>query len=116
MSNEKQFLKEYVELCKKHNMELESDDPYCGLGIVPLEDLPNSSKFSPISNSLNYYKVNENVEYLTKEEILEIAQDLAGDYPNSFDWVEKFEDIEKCTLDFIYENDGIHKLALKEKE
>ena len=33
----KGFIKEYVSLCKKYELELESDDPSQGLAIVNLE-------------------------------------------------------------------------------
>lgn len=31
MSKEECFIKEYIELCKKHKLQMQSEDPYCGL-------------------------------------------------------------------------------------
>jgi len=55
IDNTKAFLKEYISLCEKHQLELESDDPYCGLGVVELKDEINSPKFCPISNLLEHF-------------------------------------------------------------
>jgi hypothetical protein len=57
MTKEKQFLIEYMELCNKHEVELESDDPYCGLVVVPLQDMPNSPKFCPINSARRHHQV-----------------------------------------------------------
>lgn len=31
------FIDEFVSLCEKHNLALQSDDPYCGLKVVPYD-------------------------------------------------------------------------------
>ena len=34
---EKAFIKAYVDLCQKYYLALESDDPYCGIKVVPFD-------------------------------------------------------------------------------
>lgn len=33
-----EFIDEFIALCEKHELALESDDPYCGLNVVPYDD------------------------------------------------------------------------------
>lgn len=32
---ERLFVEDYKDLCRKHNLQLVSEDPYCGLEIIP---------------------------------------------------------------------------------
>lgn len=36
IEKQREFLKEYIELCKKHNCMFECEDPYCCMLIYPL--------------------------------------------------------------------------------
>lgn len=38
-SKEENFIKDFIKLCKKYNLGLQSDDPFCGLDIVPYEEV-----------------------------------------------------------------------------
>jgi hypothetical protein len=46
----------------------------------------------------------DNQDEITNDEMLEIANDLAGDYPNRFDFYEKYEDIPKQLIKDIMED------------
>lgn len=39
--DEKNFLKEYISLCEKYDLQLESEDPYCGLDMGKLNPKKN---------------------------------------------------------------------------
>ena len=56
------FINEFIELCKKHNLGIECEDPYCGLEIVPFNKVENYYNDKGSFGRWNYKYIEKKIE------------------------------------------------------
>jgi hypothetical protein len=57
--NKQDFIVEYMKLCEFYQLELVSEDPFCGLELQSLND-SNENKFQSIQTLLKEMEINKN--------------------------------------------------------
>ena len=60
-SKEEKFIKEFIKRCEKYDLGLQSDDPYCGLNIVPYEEVSNYYKSSDSFGRWGWKVINQEI-------------------------------------------------------
>ena len=56
------FINEFIDLCKKHNLGIECEDPYCGLEIVPFNEVESYYCDNGSFGRWNYENIEKKIE------------------------------------------------------